>query len=78
MGPEPGKMGTGILDKSRKGKLFPTGPSSQFMLALKDHCLKACLLQVAGDDRPVVSSTNDNRIVTGIWHGIFSLMNAAA
>jgi hypothetical protein len=65
---KPRKMGAKISAKSRGRKIFRYGSASQMVQAFKNPNLHARFGQVRSHDRPVVPSSDNDRIVTLVSH----------
>jgi len=61
-------MGARVLEKARQREFLAAGPASQLVLPLKDDRLQPGIGQVTGDDRPLMTSSNNYGVVTSISH----------
>jgi hypothetical protein len=65
-------MGAKIPTESGRGEIFRYRSPTQMIQPLKDPNLQSCLGQVRRNGRPVVSSSNNDRIVHFVSHFITS------
>ena len=69
---KPRKMSAGVLNIPRQGQFFPARAASHFMPPVKHGRFEPRPLQVTGNNRRVMASSNNNRIVFSIRHNVSS------